>query len=422
MKVTKPKSRTVQNKGTMSATATVAEIAGNEIIEEVDGDEVENILSVEEDMKTVLVGRSKQVRGLTLALITGQHMMMEGEPGIAKTMLATEFADRVEGDDFVFFKTQLSKGMVTDQILGPTSLRKLRNEDTYSFNTDKMLPKAHLGILDEVYRGPEMLLPTIMSILNERKFHNGNLIEHCPLITCVGTTNFEVDSEELKAFHDRWLVNCHVHPLSSAEERITMLQRSLMPRKPRGATIGLSEIRALHTRREEVKVTRTMLQLYEAMIQGIKTKGKGKLRHMITDRRMGQALRLAQANAVLNKRAEVTPDDLVATEYGLIIPGLKEEEQIFGEAYTAEIGQYQQLQKEEEDLTLLRKLRDKYYTAYDEGLSKERLTNLQKHLRTVVNDYRGRQYGSSSNNSEFNRLYKEFESLLSSVAADLASS
>jgi MoxR-like ATPase len=52
-----------------------------------------------------------------------------------------------------------------------------------------MLPKAHFAYLDEIYRASDLLLPSMMGILNEREFHNGGVVQHCPLITAIGTTN-----------------------------------------------------------------------------------------------------------------------------------------------------------------------------------------------------------------------------------------
>ncbi len=389
-------------------------------LEEVQTDAVESILSVEASLKDVVVGRSKEIRAITLALMTGQHVMMEGEPGIAKTLLAKEYSSHIIDKEFKMFKTQLTRGMVSDQLLGPTSLSKLRTQDTYEFNTKGMLPDCHFAILDEVYRGPEMLLPVILSILNERDFHNGNKVQKCPLITAVGTTNFTTETEELKAFHDRWLINCAVTRLSSAEERIEMLVRSNRPQAPRKGEISLTDIRALQKDRMEVKIPPTIYQLYDGMVQKIIAAGKGKLRFGITDRRVVQALRLAQAAAVLQKRREVTPDDLCATEFGLICKGIAEEESIYSNAYGAEIGNYQTIQKEAEDLGQLKELRDKLYQKYVKGMPKEQLLRIQGVLRETIKQYRGRQFTTASNNAVMGRLYKEFEELLSEVASDLS--
>lgn len=386
-------------------------------------DAVEEILAVESSIKEVVVGRSVEIRGLILAIVAAQHFMVEGEPGTAKTMLATEFADRIENgkEPFKFFKTQLSRGMVSDQLLGPTNIMKLREEAVYEYNTARMLPDAHLVILDEVYRGPEMLLPVILSILNERKFHNGSKIQEVPLITAVGTTNFITQSDELRAFHDRWLVNCTVSRLSSAEERLTMLTQSLAPRKPRSASITLEQIRELHKRRAEVTIPKAVLQLYDGLVQQIIARGKNTLRFQISDRRIVAALRLAQVSALLKGRTKATPDDLIATEYGLVVKGIKAEETIFSDSFTAEVGTYQKLQQEEERLELMRTLRSKYYNAYGEGLSKDRLTKLREALCHVITDCHGAQYSQSGNEQEYRRMFKEFETLLAQVGSDLQS-
>jgi len=396
-----------------------------EDVETVDSEGAEAMLQVQAELNTLYVARYTAIKGLVYALICGHHIMLEGEPGIAKSSLAEALAERVVGDDFCCFKTQLTKGMVSDALFGPMRIQKLREFEVYEFNTKGMLPNAHIAILDEIYRGPEMLLPSLLNVLNERTFANGQEgILQCPLITAVGTTNFQIDTDELKAFHDRWLINLTIKPLTSTEERLTMLKHSLIGKPTMEHTISLSQLLDLARLRTEVKVPPIILEIYEALTQKLLMKsrragGVSGLRNGLSDRRIVWSLRLAQAAAVLRKADTLIPDDLVACQMGLITMGVPEEESWFTDAMDSEVGTYKKRVEEAEEISKLEKLVDKYTSLYGENLPKERLKRLQAVLREVISTMTNQNFSEQVNIQRSRRYAKSFEDLLNQVSSDL---
>lgn len=384
-----------------------------QVIEEVDGDAVDALLSVEKALKATLINRSTQIRALMLAITARQNIMLEGPPGTAKTMLGSMFSSFVRGNDFRFFKTQMMKGSVPEQIFGPLNIRKMRENAVWEYNTEDMLPSAHIAILEEVYRSPEMLLSSMLSVLNERIFHNGHTVQQCPLICAIGTTNFVTEGEEIEAFKDRWLIHCKIDQLKSPDDRMAMfnLQLNRDETVEHTADITLTQIKALHEMRREVKLSNDLLQLYEQLCSDLAKRG-GSV--PITDRRLCATLSLVQANAVLNNRSEATEEDLIAAEYGLIVKGDTKDESLFATAYQFTIGNYQLIKEENAQLAVLDKKYHSYLAAFDPSMGAERARKLQSFCQTMLNAMNSRTgtWVSNVNKSRFDSIYQATDQLM----------
>lgn len=373
-------------------------------IEEVDGDALEAIQSVETALKSSLVDRSISIRAMLLAIVSEQNLMLDGPPGTAKTTMGTLFSSYVRGDDFKFFKTQLMKGSVPESLFGPLNVAKMREQAVWEYNTDDMLPSAHMAIIEEVYRAPEMLLSSMLSVLNERIFHNGHKLHHCPLFCAIGTTNFVSEDSETDAFRDRWLLHCKIHPLSSSEDRLAMYEAGLGLRAPRKGSISLANIKELHAKRKKVKFSKEHLALYEMMIAELMRQGGTSIK--LTDRRTVQTLSLVQASAVLAGRNEVNEDDLISAEYGLTVKGDAADESKFAAAYQSTVGNFAVLKEETRQLTVLGERLSKYRSAYDVKMSVDRARKLQAACQQMIQSMgtRPNNWVSSANKNKYDEI------------------
>lgn len=378
------------------------------LIDEIETDALESMLDVENKIRARLINRDGQVRAMMLAVVSQHNLLLDGPPGTAKTRMGSLFAESVVGDeDFTFFKTQMMKNTLPEQLFGPINVMKMRQENpVYEYATERMLPQAHFAVLEEVYRASEMVLSSMLTILNERQFHNGGKLLDCPLISAIGTTNFVMTGEEIEAFNDRWLMRATVMPLKSTEQRMQMLQLALeTERKPLGACISLNQIRELHEKRRKVKIPSGILDLYEQLAAGLNKNGQLSLK--LTDRRLVQTLDLIQASAVLRGEEIANEDDLLATEYGLTNKGSPIDEAAFSTISSTVIGNYAQIKLEQDQLKKLREKAELYEASFDENLPKEKATRLAAACRTLLNamSQRAKPYVSSSNETEYNRIH-----------------
>ena len=146
--------------------------------------------------------RDELVDGALLALLAGQHLLLIGPPGTAKSMLARELCRRIDGQ---YFEWLLTKFTTPEEIFGPLSLVALE-QGRYERVTELKLPEAEIAFLDEVFKANSAILNSLLTILNERRFHQGNVAAQVPLRTLVAASNELPDEDELAALYDRFLL------------------------------------------------------------------------------------------------------------------------------------------------------------------------------------------------------------------------
>ncbi|HEX9402020.1 MAG TPA: AAA family ATPase [Anaeromyxobacter sp.] len=156
-----------------------------------------------------LVEREALVDLVALAAVAGEHLLVIGPPGTAKSE-AVRRAARATGA--TVFEYLLGRFTEPSEIFGPVDLRKLR-EGVVETRTEGMLPEAEVAFLDEVFQGSTAILNTLLGILNERTFRRGHTVVACPLRVCVGASNALPDDEGLAAFADRFLLRAFLDPV-----------------------------------------------------------------------------------------------------------------------------------------------------------------------------------------------------------------
>jgi MoxR-like ATPase len=160
-----------------------------------------------------LVERRRQVRLALLAALAGEHTLLIGPPGTAKSELARRLHFAFE--DAHYFERLLTRFSVPEELFGPLSISALE-QDRYERQTAGYLPQASIAFIDEVFKANSAILNALLTLLNERKFDNGAGRQDCPLISAIGATN-EVPADEVaEAFFDRFLMRLPVGPVSAA--------------------------------------------------------------------------------------------------------------------------------------------------------------------------------------------------------------
>lgn len=161
------------------------------------------------DAAAGLVERESLVELIALAAVAGEHLLVIGPPGTAKSEAARRVARALGGRVFEYL---LGRFTEPSEIFGPIDLRKLK-EGVVETQTAGMLPEAEIAFLDEIFLGSTAILNTLLAILNERTFRRGATSVRVPLRVCVGASNALPDDEALAAFADRFLLRAFLDPI-----------------------------------------------------------------------------------------------------------------------------------------------------------------------------------------------------------------
>ncbi len=247
-----------------------------------------------------LVERRGLVELVGLAAVAGEHMLVVGPPGTAKSEAVRRIASAL-GERY--FEYLLGRFTEPSELFGPVDLNKLK-QGSVETDVTGMLPEAEIAFLDEIFLGSTAILNTLLGILNERRFRRGRTPLVCPLRVCVAATNTLPDDEALAAFADRFLVRVFIAPIADPflEELLEGGWTLGQVAAPAPAARGDLEVVARAARSCDVAAVRPHLA---RAIRLLREAGVA-----LTDRRLVKLQQLIAAAAALAGRTRATEADL----------------------------------------------------------------------------------------------------------------
>lgn len=299
----------------------------------------DRIKALRDALSEGLYEKEEAVRLALLTAIAGESIFFLGNPGCAKSMIARRIvkAFKADGDDKVkYFETLLNAYTTPDEVFGNVSLKGLNGElpeckdkEVYRRLTEGMLPEADIAFLDEIWKANSTILNSLLTIVNERKFHNGNEVKDVPLKALFTASNeLPAKGQGLEALYDRLILRLVVSfindennffemvnapsssefELSDEEKTLQIANAELKEWKEKIDAISLSDA----AKSVISAIRKELAARNEAMSEDDKQNGE---LFEVGDRRWKKIVHILKTSAFLNDRTEIDLMDCQLIEY-----------------------------------------------------------------------------------------------------------
>jgi MoxR-like ATPase len=274
------------------------------------------VQAVRQEVARVIVGQQYLIDRLLIALLCDGHILIEGVPGLAKTLSVHTLAQTI-GADFV--REQFTPDLLPADLTGT----QIYNPQDGEFHTRKGPIFANIILADEVNRAPAKVQSALLEAMQERQVSIGGITYPLPEPFMVLATQNPIESEGTyslpEAQLDRFMLKAVVHYPTRQEER-QILERYESGAKPEvRQVVSLEELMAARTAVQQVHVNDGLRDYVVHLILATRDPSSYRLEALAPLIAFGASPRAtiylaqaAKAHAFLEGRGYVTPDDVKA--------------------------------------------------------------------------------------------------------------
>ncbi|WP_116125669.1 AAA family ATPase [Lewinella sp. IMCC34183] len=283
-------------------------------------------LRTEALLQALTAGLYERDHAMGLSLLTavaGESIFLLGPPGVGKSLIARrlKYAFR----DGVSFEYLMSKFSTPDEVFGPISIKKLRDEDKYERLTDRYLPGANIVFLDEIWKAGPAIQNALLTILNEKIYRNGEEDLKVNIRGIITASNeLPPRSANLAPIWDRFLVRLELGKISEYRNFVKMVvdtQDVYEDNIPEATKLSEEELDRWSGEIDAVEVPAEVLNTLQLLLYKIE-QYNAQPNHaasplLIYDRRWKKAVRLLRTSAFLHGRGRVNLMDCFLLEHCL---------------------------------------------------------------------------------------------------------
>ena len=273
-------------------------------------EEVEQIFF---ELRRVIVGQSRLLERLLVALLSRGHCLLESVPGLAKT-LAAETLSRVVGGSFA--RVQFTPDLLPSDIVGT----RIYRGSSERFDVELGPVFVNFLLTDEINRAPAKVQSALLEVMAEGQVTIGGITHQVPKPFFVVATQNPIESEGVyqlpDAQRDRFMMKVVLEHPSIAEEMVILDRMAIAPPQPQ-QVIDLRGLVTLQQRCDAVFVDRTVAQYAVDLVQSTRQPAAYHLADIAPSIGLGVSpratlglVRGARALALIRGRTYATPQDV----------------------------------------------------------------------------------------------------------------
>ncbi len=258
-----------------------------------------------------LYEREEAIKLSLLSTVAGESIFLLGPPGVGKSLIARrlKYAFR-DGTSFEYLMSRFS---TPDEVFGPVSIKKLKEEDKYERKTNRYLPGANIVFLDEIWKAGPAIQNALLTILNEKVYRNGDRDVAVNIRGIITASNeLPPQNQSLDPIWDRFLIRLELDNIRQFKNFLSMIVDTDDPYRdpvPGEVKFTVAELDDWSAKIDEIEVPAEVLntiQVVKVKIEEFNSKPNNADKLVrIYDRRWKKIIRLLRTSAYLNGRSKV---------------------------------------------------------------------------------------------------------------------
>jgi MoxR-like ATPase len=265
------------------------------------------------EVKRVVVGQDRFLERVMVAVLAQGHLLVEGVPGLAKTLTVKTLASTVRGD---FKRIQFTPDLVPADLVGT----RVYNQKTGDFTTSLGPVFTNLLLADEINRAPAKVQSALLEVMQERQVTIAGITHKVPEPFLVMATQNPIETEGTyplpEAQVDRFMMKVLVD-YPTDEEEFVIVQRVTGAAVAVTAVASTEQLAALQRECRQIYVDPSLIQYAVRLVSATRTPAKHDLKELAHYITYGASPRAtinltegARALAMMRGRSYVLPEDM----------------------------------------------------------------------------------------------------------------
>lgn len=278
------------------------------------------INAIKNEIKKVIVGQENMIDKLLLGIICDGHVLLEGVPGLAKTLTVKSLAGTIDAS---FKRIQFTPDLLPADIIGT---------EIYDIKNSVFLPKqgpifSNIILADEINRSPAKVQSALLEAMEEHQVTIGDKTYKLPDVFLVLATQNPIEQEGTyplpEAQVDRFMLKVIVKYPNKSEEKNIIKNMSTSKPEATNPITTIETIEKLRKLASQIHIEERLLDYIINIIDGTRNPSDYKLKSEYIDYgaspRAGIYLtKAAKANAMMHGRGFVMPEDIRAVAYEVL--------------------------------------------------------------------------------------------------------